>query len=151
MGRTLPAGSLPNVTDPHAIGDTPDDGPTTLRLAVLILWVEAVALVVLTVIEMFALFTLRAESRGWSVAMVVTLAVAAALAAALGRWLAHRRRWARSPAIVLQLMALPVAFFMLTGPGAVAVKAGGVLLAAVALVGAGLLLAPGSRAALTIR
>jgi hypothetical protein len=151
MGRTLPAGTLRNVTDPQPATDTPDDGPTTLRLAVLVLWIEAVALAVLTVVQLFLLLTREPESRGWGIAMVASLAAAALLAGLFGRWLVYRRRWARSPAIVLQGMALPIAVSMVTGPGDLALKAAGVVVGAVALLGAGLLLAPSARGGLTMR
>jgi hypothetical protein len=73
------------------------------------------------------------------------------LLAQLGRFLVRRARWARGPAIVLQLMALPVAFFMITGEGGPLTRIGGGFIAVIALIGAGLLLAPASRAALTLR
>jgi uncharacterized membrane protein YoaK (UPF0700 family) len=83
--------------------------------------------------------------------LALLVGVAAFVLVQLGRQLVNRRAWARSPAIVLQLMALPVAFFMLTGEGGPGTKIAGGLIAVVALLGAGLLLAPASRQALTLR
>ncbi len=151
MRRTLPAGTLRYVTDHQTAHDSPDDGPTTLRLAVLVLWIEAAALAVLTAVELSLYLTRDAESPGWSVAMVVTLGVSALLTGAFGWWLVNRRRWARSPAIVLQLTAVPLAYFMLTGSGGPVVKLLGVVFGVVGLATAGLLLSPSARAGLSIR
>jgi hypothetical protein len=144
MTRTLPAGTLDTVSDQ-------DEGPVTLRAAVLVLWIEAAALAVLTAFVVYKLVTdvpERPDLAVWLAAMIGLAAVGAYL---FGRALVRRRAWARSPAIVLQLMALPVSFFMITGEGALGTRIGGVLIALVALLGAGLLLAPASRQALTVR
>jgi hypothetical protein len=156
MAGTLPAATLCTVSD-HPIspsGGTPptaDDGPLTLRWAVLVLWVEAAALGLLTIFEVYELATGEPTKRGLATVLAAMIAVAAVLAAQFGRLLVRRRAWARGPAIVLQLMALPVSFFMVTGEGGPMVKLAGAGIAAVALVGAGLLLAPASRLALTVR
>ena len=129
----------------------PEDGPTPLRVAVLVLWGEAALLVVLGLIELYKLAT----GSPTNVVMAITLALApiaaGLLLAQLGRSIVGRRSWARSPAIVLQLMALPVAFFMISGEGGPMTRIGGVLIGVVALCCAGLLLVPSSRAALTPR
>jgi hypothetical protein len=65
--------------------------------------------------------------------------------AAVGRALWRRRAWARAPAIVLQLLLAALGYVMIGG-GAPAL---GVPVLVVALFGAGLLLAPASREALT--
>jgi hypothetical protein len=61
--------------------------------------------------------------------------------------LARHKRWARGPAIVLQLMAAAIGYYMIAGGLALA----GVPLLLLALAGAGLLLAPASREALGVR
>ena len=145
MSRTLPAGTLRTVDDHRQTPASDDDGPLSLRLAVLLLWVEAALVGVLAVLDALKLVTGHPEKPGLAAVLVAMVAAVALLLALLGRWLARRRRWARGPAIVLQLMALPVAYFMVTGEGSVATRVGGVLVAALALAGAGLLLAPDSR------
>lgn len=62
------------------------------------------------------------------------------LAAALGRL----RAWARGPAIVIEILLVPIGYYMITG----GIAWLGVLTMAVGLIGAGLLLAPSTRTAL---
>jgi hypothetical protein len=153
MSRTLPAGTLPTVDDhrqtPALDDDGPlsfdDDGPLSLRLAVLLLWIEAALVAVLAAVNAIKLVTGHPEKPGLGAVLAAMVLAVAVLLAQLGRWLARRRRWARGPAIVLQLMALPVAWFMATGEGTGLTKAGGVVVAAFAVTGAALLLAPSSR------
>jgi lysylphosphatidylglycerol synthetase-like protein (DUF2156 family) len=145
MSRTLPAGTLRTVDDHRQTPAPEDDGPLSLRLAVLLLWIESALVAVLAAADAFKLATGHPQRPGLAAVLAGMVAAAALLLALLGRWLVRRRRWARGPAIVLQLMALPVAWFMVTGEGGVATRAGGVLIALLALTGAGLLLAPASR------
>jgi hypothetical protein len=60
--------------------------------------------------------------------------------------LARRRGWARGPAVVLELMLLPVGWFMTTGGLAWL----GVPVLLIGLLGAGLLVAPATRQALGV-
>jgi hypothetical protein len=151
MSGTLPAGTLRIVTDHQPAAPGGDDGPTTLRLAILLLWAESALVGALAAVELVKLIGGRPAKPGLAAVLVAMIAATAVLLVQLGRWLARRRRWARGPAIVLQLLALPVAYFMITGAGSLATRIGGVLIALVALAGAGLLLAPSSRLGLTIR
>ncbi len=148
MSRTLPAGTVGTVSDQYA---SDDHGPTFLRLAVLLLWIESAALGVLTAFEVFKLVTDSPEKPELAAVLAVMIAGAGALLFVLARALVRRHAWARVPALFLQLMALPVSFFMITGEGAVLTRIGGVLIAAAALIGAVLLFAPSSREALTVR
>jgi hypothetical protein len=145
MGRTLPAGTLRTVTDHQLQAPGNDDGPLSLRLGVLVLWIESVLVGGLAAVELWNLVTGDPERPGYAAVLVAMIAGAALLLALLGRWLARRRRWARGPAIVLQLLALPVAYFMITGAGGPFTKAAGVFIAIVAIGCAALLLAPSSR------
>jgi len=128
-----------------------DDGPVSLRAAVLVLWIEAAGLGLLTAWEVFKLVTDVPADPGVAAILALVIGGAALVLVQLGRQLVRRRAWARGPAIVLQLMAVPVCFFMITGEGGVVTKLAGGLIAVVALFGAGLLLAPASRQALTLR
>jgi hypothetical protein len=145
MSRTLPAGTLRTVDDHQQTPAPDDDGPLSLRLAVLVLWIEALLVAVLAIVDAMKLVTGHPEKPGWGAVLAAMVLAVALLLAQLGRWLVRRRRWARGPAIVLQLMALPVAWFMATGEGTGLTKVGGVVVAAFAVTGAALLLAPSSR------
>ena len=79
--------------------------PTTLRIAVLLLFAEAAG--VAAVAALFAV--------GRAVAVAVLLAMFAVVLAALGWQLVRLRSWARGPAITLELLLLPVAYPMVTG------------------------------------
>jgi hypothetical protein len=105
----------------------------------------------LALVEVAKLITGHAAKPGLAAVLTVAIAAIAGLLVQLGRWLARRKRWAHSPAVLLQLLALPVAYFMVTGEGGIATRAGGALIALLAITGIGLLLAPGSRLSLTIR
>ncbi|WP_371617855.1 hypothetical protein [Streptomyces sp. NBC_00454] len=66
----------------------------------------------------------------------VTLLVLAALPLVAARGLRLGRRWSRGPALITQLMALPVAWMLWTAGGAMKVTAAmGLALAALAVVG----------------
>ncbi|MEH1054236.1 hypothetical protein V6U89_03345 [Micromonospora sp. CPCC 206171] len=96
---------------------TIDSGPVpdTLRWAVRLLRGEAVALALLAVWLIWA--DLTATKTDLVSALFVTGFAFAGAAAlwALGAALARRRAGARAPAMVLQLMLLPVGWFMISG------------------------------------
>ncbi|MDJ0343258.1 hypothetical protein QMK19_13170 [Streptomyces sp. H10-C2] len=79
-------------------------------------------------------------------AFTVLALAAIPLAAAYG--LLHARRWSRGPALIIQLLALPVAWTLFNGAGPLV--AAGVALALVALAGLALLVHPATTAALGI-
>lgn len=120
--------------------------PGTLRWAVWLLRAEAVALGVLVVAFLgLIIFSRSAESEDSQVtdltAAILVSAFAAAAAVALwllGTALANRRVRARAPAIVLQLMLLPIGYYMTTG----GLGWLGIPLIALALLVAGLLVSP---------
>ncbi|MDH6459860.1 hypothetical protein M2302_000011 [Micromonospora sp. A200] len=96
---------------------TIDSGPVpdTLRWAVRLLRAEAVALALLAAWLIWA--DLTATKTDLVSALFVTGFAFAGAAAlwALGAALARRRAGARAPAMVLQLMLLPVGWFMISG------------------------------------
>jgi hypothetical protein len=125
------------------------DGPVSLRLAVLGLWIEAVALAGFAVFQGVEVFVATPENPGISAILAVVTAVLAVSMYRLGFLLTRRRSWPRAVAIVLQLMALPVAFFMLTGAdNGPLVQIAGVVMGVYCLGCAGSLLTPASRLAL---
>jgi len=122
---------------------TPPTAPT-LRWAVILLGLEAAALAVVVGVLIFeAVTTTPASVRG---AVLVTLYAVIMTAVLAGlAWALHRRhRWARGPAIVMQLLLVPIGFTMVSGGAAWL----GVPTILVGLAGAGTLLAPSTRAAL---
>jgi hypothetical protein len=112
MGGTVPlagAGIVARVT----IDSAPI--PVTLRWAVRLLWAEAAAVGLVAVWLVWA--DLTATRTDLLAALLVTaFAIGAAVALwALGRALLRRQAGARAPAIVLQLMLLPIGWFMIQG------------------------------------
>lgn len=112
MGGTvprLPTGIVSRVTI--------DSGPVpgTLRWAVLLLRAEAVALGLVAAWLIWSDLTARTTDLT-SALLVTAFAVGGAVALwALGGALARRRSGARAPAIVLQLMLLPIGWYMIQG------------------------------------
>ncbi|WP_422771616.1 hypothetical protein ACN28C_00260 [Plantactinospora sp. WMMC1484] len=93
----------------------PEPAPGPLRWAVWLLRAEGVGLALLTLFLLFELFTATATDL---LSAVLVTAFAAGGAAALwliGTALSRRRPAARAPAIVLQLMLLPIGYFMIQG------------------------------------
>lgn len=128
-----------------------DDGPLPLRLAVLVLWVEAGGLTVLGLFGLYQILDGRRAELALAVILTAAPLLTAVLLAQLGRWLVRRRAAARAPAIVLQLAALPVAALMVFGEAEPTTRLAGALIGLTALCCAGLLLATPSREALTSR
>ncbi|MEU1840039.1 hypothetical protein [Micromonospora chersina] len=96
---------------------TIDSGPVpgTLRWAVLLLRAEAVALGLVAAWLIWSDLTARTTDLT-SALLVTAFAVGGAVALwALGGALARRRSGARAPAIVLQLMLLPIGWYMIQG------------------------------------
>ncbi|MCL7456591.1 hypothetical protein AB0I85_00570 [Micromonospora echinofusca] len=92
-----------------------DPFPVTLRWAVRLLRAEAVAVGLVAAWLLWA--DLTATTTDLTSALLVTAFAIGAAAAlwALGGALTRRRAGARAPAIVLQLMLLPIGWFMIQG------------------------------------
>lgn len=121
--------------------------PATLRWAVWLLAAQAVVAWAITVLYVYEDFTAAAGSPGGAVASTLYFAMLAVVLVVLPWSLYRRRRWARGPAIVLELLMVPMGYLMITA----GVPWLGVPVLVIGLVGAGLLLAPASREALGIR
>ena len=119
---------------------------TTLRSAVWLLAAEAVALVALCVYVAWQLGTSSSQSRGSGAATLAFAVLCAALVGWLARSLGAQRSWARGPAIVIEILLLPLGYYMIQGGAAWA----GIPSMLAGLFGAGLLLAPSTRASLGI-
>jgi hypothetical protein len=121
--------------------------PITLRVAIWVLFVEAVGVGVVAVMFAYAGATQRVVSVGSAVTVVLYPAGIAVLLGLFGWLLSRRRAWARGPAIVLELLFVPIGYYLVTG----GVAWLGIPVIVLGLGCAGLLLAPASRAALGIR
>jgi hypothetical protein len=118
----------------------------SLRWAIWLLLVEAAGIVVASGWLVYWAITqprVGAESTVVSVGFPFALAVVIAL---LSWQLRRRQAWARGPAIVLEMLLIPIGFYMIGG----GVPWLGAPVLVLGLVGAGLLLAPSSREALGI-
>jgi hypothetical protein len=116
----------------------------TLRWAVGLLAVEAAAELAVVVFLLVELFTMTGTVNvRAAIGVIVFVALLAGAFAGLALALGRRQSWARSPAVVLQLLMVPAGSAMVQSLG---LLGGAVLLAG--LVGAGLLLAPTTRVAL---
>jgi len=120
--------------------------PTSLRLAVALLLLEAVGVALVAVVFGYDGLTQRAPSAGGAISVVAVPALLAAVLGLLGVQLARCRGWARGPAVALELLLAPLGYYMVIG-GAPWL---GVPAIAAALACTVLLLAPGTRAALGI-
>ncbi len=121
--------------------------PTSLRWAVRLLAAEAAGLVVVLALLVYEDVTAPAQSAQSALLVTVFAALMAAVLGLLSWSLRHRRRWARGPAIVLEMLLLPIGYYMVGG-GLVWL---GLPVMAIGLGGAVALLAPSTRAALGVR
>ena len=137
------AGPIPG-TDQARASDTPLPSDATLRWAVRLVLVQAAALAGLTVLLAYADVTAHVTTARMALSVTGYALVMTVLLALIGVKLARRRAWARGPAIVLELLQVPIGYGMLTG-GLAGVGAPVLL---VSLAGAALLLAPTTRLAL---
>lgn len=118
--------------------------PASLRWAVWLLAGQAAALVAVVFFLLYEDFTGAAASVGTAVAVTGFTAVLAALFGLFAWALNRRQGWPRGPAIVIELLLVPIGYSMV-GSGLPLL---GVPVMVVGLAGAGMLLAPGTRAAL---
>jgi hypothetical protein len=149
--ETAAAASVPvsaDVADADAVaaaeGSAGAAGPPPLRLsfAAAVAGLEGLAVAVWGVTMFFT-----GGGRAVLAGFLVLLLAALPLGAAYG--LRRARRWSRGPALVMQLLCLPIAWTMLRSEGAVIV--GGAVLGVLALAGLVLLVHPATTDALGIR
>jgi hypothetical protein len=119
--------------------------PLTLRGAIALLVLQAASLVALLV-----LVAVGASGKVFDATILpfeILALVFAAMLVGLAWQLARRRAWARSPAVTLQLLFMPFAYYLIH----VGVAWAGIPVLVSALVCVVLVVAPSSRAALGIR
>ncbi|HWH00080.1 MAG TPA: hypothetical protein VNV66_12345 [Pilimelia sp.] len=124
--------------------EAPPPAPPSLRAAVGLVAAEAGALGLLSVLLAYVEFTATEVNVGIAVTLLGSVLGLTALLGWLARALARRRGGVRGLAVVLQLMLLPVGYYMIQG----GLRWLGVPLIALGLVTAGLLLHPASTRAL---
>jgi hypothetical protein len=117
--------------------------PASLLAALGLLAAETVALAGLTGYLVYADVVSDATTFQGAIGLTLFTALMAALLGLLTWSLFHGRGWARGPAIVVQLLLVPIGYYMVTG----GLPALGVPVIAVGVIGAGVLLAPATRAA----
>ncbi|GAA1177839.1 hypothetical protein GCM10009654_38890 [Streptomyces hebeiensis] len=130
---------------------TPEPAPRPGRLtaAAAVCGLEALALVVGGVYLLVMGLLGRPDSPQQAETGGVTLIVLGAFPLFAARGLLLRRGWSRGPALITQIMALPVAYTLLTSEGAFVPA--GIALAVVAVSGLVLILNPETTEALGIR
>jgi hypothetical protein len=121
--------------------------PATLRWAIVLLGVQAIGLFGVVVLLVYADVRSTSTSASGAAGLTVFAVLIAALFGLLVWALAGRRAWARGPAIVLELLLIPVGYSLVTSGLAVL----GIPVGLLALATTALLLAPATRAALGAR
>lgn len=147
MAGTVPAGDRACARPGYAglVTDTPTrTNAPTLRWAVRVLAVEAVALTGLAIYVAWATLARSTTSKQGAGALLALIVIGMLIVAGLSRALSNLKTWARGPAIVLELLLLPIGYTMISGGLAYV----GIPVMLVGVVGAGLLLAPATRTAL---
>lgn len=127
------------------VTDTPTrTNAPTLRWAVRVLAVEAVALTALAIYVAWATLARSTTSKQGAGALLALIIIGVLIVVGLSRALSNLKTWARGPAIVLELLLLPIGYTMISGGLAYV----GIPVMLIGLVGACLLLAPATRTAL---
>ncbi len=142
MGRTVPGGRVSLVSEPVR-----NVRPVTLRAAILLLWLKALALAAIAAWLAYADITGKAQTQRLANLVTAYAVVFALLCGLLGWALWRRRGWARGPAVVIELFVAFLGWYMITG-GLAWAGAGVIALGVIAVV---LLLTPSTREALGIR
>jgi uncharacterized membrane protein YhaH (DUF805 family) len=140
------AGTVPPRDNLTRVSDTRTAPAITLWVAIGTLVLEALGALAGAVLLTVAALTGPSMSTASAVSTVVVAVLLAVLFAALARLLARRTRGARGPALVLQLLLIPVGWYMSSG----GIPWVGIPLLVVAALGAIALLAPGTRSELGI-
>lgn len=122
--------------------EAPTPNPVTLRIAVLLLAAEAVALGALAVVLLVSDLRGGASTQTGAIGVIGYVVVIAALLGLLTWGLRGRRAWARGAAIVLHMFLLPLGFALVSNGNLL----GGVVLLA-GIGGCVVLLAPATRVA----
>ncbi|GAA1670721.1 hypothetical protein [Fodinicola feengrottensis] len=121
--------------------------PATLLAVICLLWLEAVAVAVLAVVQIVNTFTQVAQTFTGAIAEDALLLAIAGLFGWLGWLLLNRRAGARNPSVAMHLLALAIGYFMAKG----GLVAAGAIVLAVCVVAIVLLVLPSTTRALGIK
>ena len=102
---------------------------------------QAAGLALLTLFLVYLDLTAKSATVAMALSTTAFIALMTAAFAFVGVSLARRKRWARGPAIVIELLQVPIGYTMLTN----GLPAVGAPVLVLGLLGAGLLLAPATR------
>ncbi|TDC77311.1 hypothetical protein [Streptomyces hainanensis] len=111
------------------------DRPRTVSVAALLCGAQGVLVAVLGVVLLALAVFDEPEDMTRAVTGALTVSVLAVLPLAAGHGLWRLRRWSRGPAVVTQLLALPVAFTLLGSGRLWPLAAAGLGISAVAVLG----------------
>ncbi|MGW2557877.1 hypothetical protein ACWCXB_01265 [Streptomyces sp. NPDC001514] len=128
----------------------PEPRPARLTAAAAVCGLEALALIAGGIYMLVTGLMGNPESTSQAETGGVTLIALGVIPLLAARGLLLRRSWSRGPAIITQLMALPVAWTLLRSSGTLLIPAG-IALAVVAVAGLVLLVNPSTTQALGIR
>jgi hypothetical protein len=135
------------VSGTAAAGTAPERTPATLRWAVRLLLLEGAGLAALTLLLVYLDVTSSWTAAQMALSLTGYLALMTMLFIGVGVALHRRRRWARGPGIVAQMLQMPIGWTMLNNGQPYI----GIPLFLLGLLGAILLFAPSTRIALGVR
>src|SRR5262245_13318815 len=95
--------------------EAPPREPATLRFAVWMLAGEAVALFAVLLFLLYEDLTGAAGTAQGAIAVTLYTAIFGGILGGLASALHRRRRWARGPAIVVQMLLIPIGYTMAAG------------------------------------
>ncbi|RCG22546.1 hypothetical protein DQ392_05680 [Streptomyces reniochalinae] len=108
-------------------------GPRRIVAAAVVTGVEGVIVAAFGLFSLVLLATGSPDDMVQAATLAVTVLALSALPLAAARGLWHRRRWSRGPSMIVQLLALPVAWQMAQNGGGLIAAAAALALAAVAV------------------
>lgn len=147
--RGYPAGVSSAEQTPETVPGAPAKRPGRLTAAAALCGLEALALFAGGLYMLVSGLTGDPESTSQAETGGVTLIALGVIPLLAARGLLLRRGWSRGPALITQIMALPVAWTLLRSSGALIPA--GIVLAVVAVTSLALLLNPRTTEALGIR
>jgi hypothetical protein len=134
------------MTEPEPAGQLDRRPPGPLVWAVRLLYAEAVAVAGVAAYLAYEDITGTATDKAAAIAVTLSTVILAAVLGGLAHALSRCRPWARGPVVVLQLILLPIGYYLVTGGWAWI----GIPVGLVGLTVAGLLVTPSSTKALGV-